>query len=316
LRNVRVALGQISPRLGDLDANLALHLDHTAQARADGADLVVFPELSLTGYLLLDQVPEVALRPDHPCWVRLAEASRDVDIVAGMVLESPAYRYHNAAVYFSGGRAVHVHRKIYLPTYGLFQEGRDLAPGDKLRAFEAPHGRSGMLVCEDLWHATCAWLLAQQGAQVVFVLSNGPTRGARPGRGITSIAVWRELLQVTAQFQSTFMVYVNRTGCEDGLTFGGGSMVVDPFGRVVAELPPLEEGQLTVELEAEVLRRARTAYPLLRDENIELVARELDRIRRLRFDLPEPERDSADADVDAHSDTDVAATDRSPERGR
>ena len=293
MRNVRVALGQISPRLGDLEANLDLHLQRVERARADGANVVVFPELSLTGYLLLDQVPDVALRPDHPCWRRLAEASRDIDIVAGLVEESSAHRFHNAAVYLSGGRTVHVHRKLYLPTYGLFQEGRDLAAGDALRAFDAPHGPSGMLVCEDLWHATCGWLLAHQGAQTVFVLSNGPTRGARPGRGVTSIAVWRELLQVTAQFQSTFMVYVNRTGCEDGLTFGGGSLVVDPFGRVVAELPPLEEDQVVVELEAEVLRRARTAYPLLRDENIELVARELERIRTLRFELP-----SADEIVD------------------
>ena len=131
------------------------------------------------------------------------------------------------------------------------------------------------------------WLLAQQGAEVIFVLSNGPTRGARPGREVTSVAVWRELLQTTAQFQTTWMVYVNRVGCEDGLTFGGGSLVVDPFGRVVSEAPALDEALEVVDLKSEILRRARTAYPLLRDENIELVQRELERIRQLRYDLPE-----------------------------
>jgi predicted amidohydrolase len=308
LRNVRVALAQIAPRLGDLDANLERHLEHARQARVEGATVVAFPELSLTGYHLLDQVPEVAVTPEHPAWTRLERASEEIDLLVGLVLESPGHRYHNAAVYFSRGRALHVHRKLYLPTYGLFQEGRDLAAGDSLRAFEAPHGSSGLLVCEDLWHATCAWLLAHQGAQAIFVLSNGPARGARPGRGITSVGVWRELLQVTAQFQSTFMVYVNRVGCEDGLTFAGGSLAVDPFGRVIAELPALDERLTVVELEAEVLRRARTAYPLLRDENIELVSRELERIRARRFDLPAPRAASGD-DGDGDDDDDDATAD-------
>ena len=123
---------------------------------------------------------------------------------------------------------------------------------------------------------------------MIFVLSNGPTRGARPGREVTSVAVWRELLETTAQFQTTWMVYANRVGCEDGLTFGGGSLVVDPFGRVAHESPALDEDFAVVDLRSEVLRRARTAYPLLRDENIELVQRELERLRRLRYDLPEP----------------------------
>ena len=135
------------------------------------------------------------------------------------------------------GRLVHVHRKLYLPTYGLFDEGRDVGAGDALRAFENGFGRAGILICEDAWHPTTAWLLAQQGAEVLFVLGNGPTRGAREGRGITSLNVWRDLLRVTAQFQTSWVVYVNRVGVEDGLSFGGGSAVVDPFGRVTAESP-------------------------------------------------------------------------------
>jgi len=293
LKNVRVALGQISPRLGDLDANLEQHLEWIERARRERAQVIVFPELALTGYHLLDQVPDVAVTPEHRVWRRIQQASRGIDVVTGLVLESPGHRFHNAAAYFSAGETRHIHRKLYLPTYGLFQEGRDLAAGDSLRAFETIHGPSGLLVCEDLWHPTSAWLLAHQGAQMIFVLSNGPSRGARPGRGITSVSVWRELLQVTAQFQSTFMLYVNRTGCEDGLTFAGGSLAVDPFGRVIAELPALDEGLACVELDAGVLRRARTAYPLLRDEKLELVGRELDRIRARRFDLPEPEDDAA-----------------------
>ena len=288
MRNVRVALCQIAPLLGDLEANLTLHLETAERARNGGADVAVFPELSLCGYLLRDQVPEIALKADDAPIRRLAEASREIDIVAGFVEEGPGHRFHNVAAYFSGGRLVHLQRKLYLPTYGMFQEGRDFSPGESLRAFVGPHGPGGLLVCEDLWHVTCPWLLAHEGAETIFVLSNGPTRGARPGQGVTSIGVWRDLLQVTAQFLTVFLVYVNRAGTEDGLSFGGGSMVVDPFGRVVGELPALEAGLASFDLDSEVLRRARTAYPLLRDENLELVRRELERVRRVRFDLPDP----------------------------
>jgi predicted amidohydrolase len=286
MRNVRVALAQIAPRLGEIDANLTVHLESVREARRAGADLVVFPELSLTGYLLRDQVPEVALRADAPRLRSLVRASRNLDIMLGFVEETPDHRYHNATAYLSRGRLVHVHHKVYLPTYGMFEEGRDFAAGDRIRAFDAPFGRAGMLICEDCWHPACAWILAQQGLDVLLAASNGPTRGARPGKGITSVTVWHDLLRVTAQLQTAFVVYVNRIGYEDGLNFGGGSMAVDPFGRALATLPALTPALDVVELDAGVLRRARIAYPLLRDENLDLAAREIDRIRRLRYDLP------------------------------
>jgi predicted amidohydrolase len=285
MKNLRVALAQIAPTLGDLQRNLELHLDQIARAVRDGADVVVFPELSLTGYLLRDQVLEVATTLEAEPLRRLAAASVEADIVAGFVEESADHRFFNAVAYFSGGRLLHLHRKLYLPTYGMLDEGRDFAPGDRLRPFQSPHGRAALAICEDLWHPTTAWLLAQDGAECLFTVSSGPTRGARPDRGVTSVAVWRGLLEVTAQFQTLFVVYVNRVGCEDGLTFGGGSMVVDPLGRVVDQLPPLEEQLLVVDLDAGALRRARATYPLLRDSRVDLVHRELERIRRRRYAL-------------------------------
>ncbi len=285
---MRVALGQIAPRLGDFEANLEIHERVARDAAAAGSDLVVFPELSLTGYLLGDQVPELAVPVDDVRLRPLLEMSREIDILVGLVEDAPGHRFHNSAVYLSKGQVLHVHRKLYLPTYGLFQEGREFSAGGVIRRFDAPWGPAGLLVCEDLWHMPCAWLLAHQGAEVIFILSNGPTRGAKPGSEVTSVAVWRQLLQTTAQFQTTWMVYVNRTGCEDGLTFGGGSLVVDPFGRVVHEAPALDEALEAVDLKSEVLKRARTVYPLLRDENLELVERELARLRQLRYDLPDP----------------------------
>ncbi len=286
METVRVALAQIDPRLGDVAANIDQHLETIERARRDGADLVVFPELSLTGYVLRDQVPDVAARLEAPRLAPLLEVSREIDVVLGFVEETEGHLFHNSAAYLSGGRALHVHRKVYLPTYGMFDESRDFAAGSRLRSFGTRWGEAGLLICEDAWHATSAWLLAQQGAVLLVVVSSGPTRGARPGQNVTSVGVWRDLLQVTAQFQTAFVVYVNRVGCEDGLTFGGGSFAIDPFGRDVISLPPLDPALEIAELDGEVLRRARTVYPLLRDTDLELVRREVERLRRLRYDLP------------------------------
>jgi predicted amidohydrolase len=291
-RSTRVALAQIDPRLGEIDANLSLHLDAVRAATREKARVVVFPELSLTGYLLRDQVPEVALRADDRRLAPLLRASAKIDVVFGMVEETSGHLFHNAALYLSRGRVVHVHRKIYLPTYGMFDEGRDFAPGRVLRRFDTTHGRAGMLICEDLWHPACAWLLAADGAEIFFVLSSGPSRGTRPGRGLTSVAVWHDLVRVTAQFQTAFVVYVNRVGFEDGLHFGGGSAAVDPFGRILVELPAVDTGLAVAEFDGEVLRRARLSYPLLRDDDLELAHRELLRVRAQRTAIPEADLDA------------------------
>ncbi len=286
MQTVRVALAQIAPKLGDLEANLDLHRDAIRLAKREKAGVVVFPELSLTGYILRDQVPEVAIPTTAAALRSLTRAAGALDLLVGFVEEAPGHKFHNAAAYVSKGKIVHVHRKIYLPTYGMFEEGRDFAPGDKVRAFQTPKGPAGILICEDVWHPACSWIVVQDGAEIVFVTSCGPTRGAKPGRGITSVRVWQDLLRTTAQFQTSFVVYVNRVGYEDGLNFGGGSIAFDPFGRTLAELPALETGVAVAELDAEVLRRARAAYPLLRDENLELVHRETARLRQERFQLP------------------------------
>jgi predicted amidohydrolase len=288
MQTVRVALAQIAPKLGDLKANLEIHLDAIRLARRERANVVVFPELSLTGYVLRDQVPEVALSPRAPLLKKLLRAASGLDVVFGFAEEAPGHRFHNAAAYVSKGKIVHVHRKAYLPTYGMFEEGRDFAAGDVIRAFDTPRGPAGILICEDAWHPTTAWILVQDGAEILFALSSGPTRGAKPRRGVTSLPVWHELLRTTAQFQTSFVVYVNRVGYEDGLNFGGGSIALDPFGRTIAALPALAAGLTVATLDAEVLRRARAAYPLLRDENLELVHRETARLRQERFQLPDP----------------------------
>jgi predicted amidohydrolase len=276
---LRISLAQVEPVLGDLPANVAMHVRWAREASGRGADLVVFPELSLTGYLLQDLVAEVAVRPaEAPALRPLLAMSRRLAIVVGLVEETPGHRYYNSALFISGGRILHAHRKVYLPTYGMFDEGRDFAAGDRLQAFPTRLGRMGMLVCEDLWHFSSSLILAQDGADYLLGLSNSPTEGIDPKQGLVNHATWRDLVKVTAQLQTMYVAYVNRVGFEDGVNFGGGSCVVDPFGRVIAEGKTLEEDLVVCDLERAVLRRARTFFPLLRDERLAILGREVQRL--------------------------------------
>jgi len=281
---MKVAIAQISPALGGLKRNLTLHLDRTARARRAGADLVVFPELSLTGYLLLDLTQDLALElPAAAEAKRLAAASAKIAILAGLVEETPEFRFHNTAALFEAGRLVHRHRKVYLPTYGMFDEGRYFAPGDRFRVHVSPRlGRIGVLVCEDAWHPSSAYVLAQAGVDLVCIMSAGPVRGAGAAGGVASRTAWRDLCRAIAQFNTVYVIYCNRVGHEDGWTYSGGSLAVDPLGEVIAEAGGDGEELLVVDVCPERLREARIRLPLLRDEKAHLVERELGRVLRRR----------------------------------
>jgi|DewCreStandDraft_1066081.scaffolds.fasta_scaffold02790_4 predicted amidohydrolase len=283
-----VALAQIRPVLGDVSRNLARHLEVIAQAAEQGADLIVFPELSLTGYYLEDLVPDVAFelaRSEVVAALREASARHRVDVAFGGVEVAEDFRFFNSAVYVSQGEIVHVHRKLYLPTYGMFDEGRYLAAGDVVRAFDTRLGRMGMLICEDMWHPSSVYLLAQDGARILLCLSAGPGRGVRGETRLGSVEAWETITRSAAQAYMIYVVYVNRVGFEDGAVFSGGSVIVDPFGRPTVSAPLLDEAVLMGEVDVEEIRRARTVYPLLRDERLDLVLRELRRIYVRRYHL-------------------------------
>jgi predicted amidohydrolase len=287
--SVSIALAQFYPRLGDVAANLAAHLTIISGAAATGAGLVVFPELSLTGYFLKDQVPEVALTLESREVGALRDASREgaVDIVAGLILESDRHQFYNASLYISGGEVVHIHRKVYLPTYGLFDEQRYVAAGDRFRAFDAPLGshsehrwRVGILICEDLWHPSAMALLARQGVDVIICPSASPGSGLIQGETVGTASSYDVMTRTYAQLFTTYVLYCNRSGFEDGVGFWGGSRVVDPMGSVVAEVHGAHESVLFHILERSAVRRARVAYPLLRDERNDVNDAETDRLRR------------------------------------
>lgn len=277
---LNLALAQISTRLGDVEANLEKHLDFIERARGEKADLVVFPELSLTGYVLQDLVATVAHRPveDDPVFKHLLQASRDLDLVVGFVDEDSRHRFFIASAYLSGGSVLHVHHKVYLPTYGLFDEGRFFAWGDSVRAFDTRFGRAGLLICEDFWHASPPYLLWLDGADLMLFSSASPGRGLTDKEKLDSARWVERVNQAYASMFTSFVVHSNRVGFEDGLLFWGGATAFDPNGELVAQGPYFEEALTITELDLNQLRRTRARLPLLRDERTNLVRNELNRL--------------------------------------
>ena len=278
-REVVVGLAQVRPRLGDLAYNFETVRRTVAEGVSAGLDLLVFPELALTGYFLKDMVPEVALSLDAPEIRELRRLSTRISIAVGFVEASEDARYYNAAVYLEGGAILHRHRKVYLPTYGLFDEYRYFAPGDRFRAFDTRFGRAGLAICEDLWHPSAAYLLAMDGAQTLVCPSNSPLRGVGRAEGPDTMLTWERLLRTYGELFGQHVLYAHRVGFEDGVNFWGGSMAVGPSGRLLARAGQFEETVLTVRLDPGEVRREQTSTPLLRDEDVELTLAELTRIR-------------------------------------
>jgi len=276
-----IALAQINPALGDLERNLALHEKTAEEAIGRGASLLVLPELSLTGYFLKDLVSSVALPMTSPILGRLRDLSRRIDLVVGLVEESPEHLFYNAAIYLSMGEIQHVHRKVYLPTYGIFDEQRYFAEGDRIRTFRARVGRSAILICEDMWHPSTAYVASLDGMEILISPSASPGRGGLgEGKFFANARAWETINRAYAQLFTCYVLFANRIGYEDGACFWGGSEVIAPSGEPVAKAEYLSEEILVVEIDPAEVRRARTVNPLLRDERLDVTLRELERVRR------------------------------------
>ena len=275
-----LALAQISTHLGNVTANLEKHLTIIEEAHAASADLLVFPELSLTGYVLQDLASTVALRAtiDDPIFRHLLQASKALDLVVGFVDEDPRYRFYIASAYLSHGEVVHVHHKVYLPTYGLFDEGRFFAWGDSIQAFNTRFGRAGLLICEDFWHASPPYLLWLDGADLLLFTSASPGRGLNTEPRLESARWVEHINRAYASLFTTFVAHTNRVGYEDGLNFWGGSTLFDPDGELIAKGPYHQEALTLTEVDLNQLHRTRSRLPLLRDERTALVRREMERI--------------------------------------
>lgn len=277
-----VALAQIKPKLGCVADNLELVESAVEKGIKERAGVVIFPELALTGYFLKDLVPEVALSIDSPEIARLLALSRHISIAVGFVEVTADYRFYNAALYLEEGEIRHRHRKVYLPTYGLFDEQRYMARGLRLRSFDTRFGRMGILICEDMWHLSASYILAIDGATTIICLSSSPGRGIMDEEDLGSTSAWQKLNATTAMFLNSRVLYCNRVGYEDGVNFWGGSEAVGPNGEVIARGNILDEDFVLAEIEEGALRRERIFSPLMRDESISITLRELQRIENER----------------------------------
>lgn len=262
---LRVGLAQIDCRLGDVAANVEQHLQWISRARDRGVELLVFPELSLTGYRLLHLTSRVALPASAPELRRLAEAAGSMQIVLGFVEESDRGVLHNTAALLDHERPHLLHRKLYLPTYGLFQEERFFRAGHRLDLATLAWGRTGILICEDLWHPELARRLAYAGSRLLIVPSAGPGRiGA--GELPANVESWEVLTRATAMLNSCWIVYCNRVGWEEGSFYGGSSHIVRPGGQILGRAPVLDEHLLVADLDLREADRARWRMPILADE--------------------------------------------------
>ncbi|HEX9670806.1 MAG TPA: nitrilase-related carbon-nitrogen hydrolase [Thermoanaerobaculia bacterium] len=268
---LRVGLAQVDSRLGDLDENLARHLARIEEARAAGVELLVFPELSLTGYRLLHLTPRLALAPQRsPHVARLAAAAAGMTVVVGLVEEDENGTLHNSALVLQEGAVVHTHRKVYLPTYGIFQEERFFARGRSLGLVPIAGGKLGVLICEDLWHAELARRMALGGAKLIVVPSVSPGR-VGPGPVPENSDTWEVLTRSTALLNTCWVAYCSRVGWEEGSFYPGGSHLVRPGGEVAARAPFLEEHLLVAEVDLREADRLRFRLPLLDDERTDVV---------------------------------------------
>ncbi len=275
-----VAIAQIDSAIGNLQKNLRTHVEFIRRAKEGGADLVVFPELSLTGYSLKDVNWDAALRVADPSAVsEMIRESGEMSVLFGGVEESDDYGLYNAAFLVERGTLRSVHRKIYPPTYGMFEELRYFSPGKTLRAADTSVGKIGVLICEDLWHLPLPYLLAQDGAQVIVGMAASPTRLAGE-EALETARINSEQHRAYARLLSSYVIFCNRVGFEDGVNFWGGSEVVGPGGDTVVQAKYFDEDLVFAEIDGNEVRRARRFSRHFLDDDPKLVLAELARIRR------------------------------------
>lgn len=274
---LRVGLAQVESGLGALEANVKRHLAVIERAHAEELDCLVFPEMSLTGHSAGIWTLDISLDRQHPHVTRLANAAGAMRVTFGLIEEGAAAQFYNAAYTVSNGEIVHIHRKVNLATYGSLEDGKYFAEGRYIETFSlGRRWRAATLVCNDFWNPGLVYLAALHGATLLLV----PVSSAKEAVGgeFDNPSSWDCACRYTAMVYGMPVVFVNRIGREQGLTFWGGSRMVDAYGRVVAEAGADDE-LLVAELDYDDVRRARTLLPTVRDSNLDLVVREIQRLQ-------------------------------------
>jgi NAD+ synthase (glutamine-hydrolysing) len=285
----RLAIAQLRPKKGDYAANLAKIGGVLGQVATlePAVDLVIFPETATSGYFVEGGVRDVAVTAGtlfrDLALAHQAAKARPVDVVVGFY-ELFQNHYYNSCLYASLGDASlgnassgsvrHVHRKVFLPTYGVFDEERFVDRGRDIRAFDTRWGRAAILICEDAWHSVSGTIAALQGAQLVIVPSASPARGTgmdeEGTRLPTSVVRWERIVKAIADEHAMWVALANLVGFEGGKGFPGASVLINPAGEIVLRGPLFEEAVLTYDLDFDEITRVRAEAPLLADLELNL----------------------------------------------
>jgi predicted amidohydrolase len=280
---VRVVLAQIDCVLGDTEENLRKAREVVAEARSRDADLTVFPELTLSGYALEELDDDVPIEAHSEAINSLADAAGEMGVVVGFCEEGQRFQTYNSAAYLEGGVLKHLHRKLYLPNYRIYEERKHYNPGQSMRAFDTKFGRMAMLICNDAWQPFLPFIAVQDGAQVLIIPADS---GSYPFPELLDTkGYWRGITRFYARMLESYVIFVNRVGEQEDLVFWGYSHVVDPWGTVVVEGPGHEEALITADIDLGNVRRRRKEVPLVKEARLALLAKELNRLAEEGGDL-------------------------------
>lgn len=274
---MRVRAIQFSPALGNVLKNMDTHGDCIQRAIDDHCDLIIFPELSLSGYHLKDIVFDVALRPNGPEFRKLKKMSLQIDIVVGAPVEEIPGIIFNSALYFSKGKLLHHHRKVQLPNYGMFEERMIFKSGRRFESFRIGDFNAGMIICREILFPVHAYLYFLQRVDFLIGISNSPHRILKKDQ-FASVQLWEEMGYVYSVFYHQNYVFVNRTGFEDGMGFAGGSFFAPAGKGIVKQARFFDDDRLDFDLDLESVRKSRLAGNYLRDDDPTLIIEELKRI--------------------------------------
>ncbi len=274
---LKVAAAQIESIPGNVDANLNKHLDVIDAARTADVEVLVFPELSLAGHGAGADALSLALDRNHRVISEIAAAAGPMWTVFGIIDEGDAAQFYNAAVTVRNGAVVHVHRKINLATYGRLDDGKHFAAGQRVDTIElGSPWRASVLVCADTWNPALVHLAAAQHATLLLAPISSALEAV--GAEFDNPGGWDLNVRFHAMTYGLPITMANRVGTEGDLTFWGGSRIVDAFGRTIASAKGNGEELVRATLDFDDVRRARYLLPTVRDANLSLIHREIERI--------------------------------------
>jgi predicted amidohydrolase len=298
---MKVAVCQTCPKLLDLQHNLNQVMDRIKRCKDEGADLVVFPELALTGYFVGHQYHEAALRLDSNEIMELAKSTQGTAAVVGFIEESPSMNFYNSALVMANGEILFAYRKLNLPNYGVFEERKFFSVGKHIPVFKLYDFSVAVFICNDLWHPSLPYLGVCQKADIFISIFNS-SQGSM-GSEFSNIESWGIINKFYSRVFGIYNVCANRVGNErfeerrldeedqpepdkagessheiEDYRFWGGSEIVNPFGQILAKAPLYDEATIFADVSRELLRKKKILLPYLRNDDPYFTHRELQRI--------------------------------------